>query len=52
MTQPHNRREHRHREHRHIEVPPYDRSGHTLLPMLVGGLVLIVIGAIAVMTFV
>ena len=31
---------------------PCRESGSTLLPMLVGGLVLIVIGAVIVMTFV
>lgn len=29
-----------------------DASGRTLLPMLIGGLVLVVVGAVIVMTFV
>lgn len=39
-----------------LDVKPSDgtgeASGSTLLPMLIGGLVLIVLGAIGVMTFV
>ncbi|WEX12047.1 hypothetical protein [Chelativorans sp. AA-79] len=35
-----------------VKVQAYDDSGHTLLPMLIAGLVLIIIGALFVMAFV
>jgi len=45
------------RDHRHVELSGEDASGRdaegsTLMPMLVAGLVLIVIGALGVMVFV